>query len=330
MSTEKKSSGVDAGARDNTPPINSTQPSHHEHLAQRESTAEPSYVRPSDLLRPRQSVKHDRPIDKDERSGLKAIRDFLRHRNCYEVLPLSFRLIELDVGLTVKESLSILVQCGIVSAPLWDSQTSTYAGLLTVNDYLNVIRYYNLHTDQLKNVDNLLLSDLKEVEHVLQVKSPETISTSPEAILYDALRKQLISRARRIPLVSYDSESARTMVVSVITQYRILKFIAMNVDETDKLHVLLNVFEAVDVIELLKGGDYSNLNWSVGKALAQRPKSHPGVYTCSLQDGLDTIFETIKKSRVHRLTVVDEHSVLVGCISLSDILQFLLVDGPED
>ena len=40
------------------------------------------------------------------------IRDFLRKRNCYEVLPLSFRLVELDVGLTVKESLNILVQCG--------------------------------------------------------------------------------------------------------------------------------------------------------------------------------------------------------------------------
>lgn len=151
------------------------------------------------------------------------------------MLPLSFRLIELDVSLTVKESLNILVQCGIVSAPLWDSSTSTYAGLLTVNDYLNVVRYYNLHTDKLKDVDNLLLSDLKEVEHILQVKSPETISTSPEAILYDALRKQLVSRARRIPLVSYDSESQRSMVVSVITQYRILKFIAVNVNETDKL-----------------------------------------------------------------------------------------------
>lgn len=127
------------------------------------------------------------------------------------------------------------MQCGIVSAPLWDSNTSTYAGLLTVNDYLNVIRYYNLHADQLKDVDTLLLSDLKEVEHILQVKSPETISTSPEAVLYEALRKQLISRARRIPLVSYDSESQRTMVVSVITQYRILKFIAMNVPDTEKL-----------------------------------------------------------------------------------------------
>lgn len=174
----------------------------------------------------------------------------MRHRTCYEVLPLSFRLIELDVGLTVKESLSILVQCGIVSAPLWDSNTSTYAGLLTVNDYLNVIRYYNLHADRLKDVDTLLLSDLKEVEHILNVKSPETISTSPEAVLYDALRKQLISRARRIPLVSYDSESQRTMVVSVITQYRILKFIAINVPETEKLRKPL---------EWLKLGTYDNV-----------------------------------------------------------------------
>lgn len=203
-----------------------------------DAAAETHFVKPSDLLRPQPTPRlqrSDTAEDRDERAGLKAIRDFLRVRSCYEVLPLSFRLIELDVGLTVKESLNILVQCGIVSAPLWDSNTSTYAGLLTVNDYLNVVRYYNLHTDKLKDVDNLLLSDLKEVEQVLQVRSPETISTSPEAILYDALKKQLLSRARRIPLVSYDSESQRTMVVSVITQYRILKFIAINVSETDKL-----------------------------------------------------------------------------------------------
>lgn len=42
----------------------------------------------------------------------KKIRGFLRARTAYDVLPLSFRLIELDVSLTVKESLNILVQCG--------------------------------------------------------------------------------------------------------------------------------------------------------------------------------------------------------------------------
>lgn len=70
---------------------------------------------------------------------------------------------------------------------------------------------------------------------MLQVTPPETISASPETVLYDALRKQLISRARRIPLVSYDSDTQRTMVTSVITQYRILKFIAMNITDTNLL-----------------------------------------------------------------------------------------------
>jgi 5'-AMP-activated protein kinase, regulatory gamma subunit len=79
------------------------------------------------------------------------------------------------------------------------------------------------------------------VERVLNVKAIETISTSPEGVLYDALRKMLTSRARRIPLVSYDGETARPNVTSVITQYRILKFIAMNVDDTDKLRKPLRV-----------------------------------------------------------------------------------------
>jgi len=89
------------------------------------------------------------------------------------------------------------------------------------------------------------------------------------------------------------------------------------------------VFEAVDVIELLKNGDYSNLNWSVGRALALRHATHPGVYTCTLEDGLDTIFDTIRKSRVHRLTIVDENNVLKGVLSLSDVLHYILVEGEE-
>jgi len=46
----------------------------------------------------------------------------------------------------------------------------------------------------------------------------------------------LESRARRIPLVDIDDETKRSTVVSVITQYRILKFVAVNnVKETQQL-----------------------------------------------------------------------------------------------
>ncbi len=37
------------------------------------------------------------------------------------------------------------------------------------------------------------------------------------------------ARAHRLPLVDLDSETGQEMIVSVLTQYRILKFIAMNV-----------------------------------------------------------------------------------------------------
>lgn len=74
-----------------------------------------------------------------------------------------------------------------------------------------------------------------DVEKALGVAPPETISIDPERPLYEACRRMLSSRARRIPLVSNDSQTDRQLVVSVVTQYRILKFVAVNVGETQKL-----------------------------------------------------------------------------------------------
>lgn len=52
-------------------------------------------------------------------------------------------------------------QLGIVSAPLWDSETSTFAGLLTTSDYINVIQYYWQNPDALARVDQFKLNSLR-------------------------------------------------------------------------------------------------------------------------------------------------------------------------
>jgi 5'-AMP-activated protein kinase, regulatory gamma subunit len=59
-------------------------------------------------------------------------------------------------------------------------------------------------------------------------------------------------------------------------------------------------------------------------------QDYPGIYTCSMEDGLDTIFETIRKSRVHRLMVIDEFQRLEGLLSLSDILEYILLEGEDE
>ena len=263
-----------------------------------------------------------------------------------------------------------------------------------------MVQYYWQNPDALAQIDQFKLNSLRDIERALGVTPIETVSIHPLKTLYEACRRMLESRARRIPLVDTDDETHREMVVSVLTQYRILKFVSVNVKETqmlrkplrdvgigsyenlsyaymdspvmeviqalvrrsissvpilDKEGVVLNVFEAVDVIALIKGGDYDNLQLTVGKALEKRsevslkPLIHgstyvhmqanrkrfqdfPGIYTCTLNDRLDTIFDTIRKSRVHRLVVIDERSQLVGLLSLSDILDYTLSSplGDED
>ena len=49
-----------------------------------------------------------------------------------------------------------------------------------------------------------------------------------------------------------------------------------------------------------------------------------------MYDQLDTIFDTIRKSRVHRFVVLDESSRLRGVLTLSDILEYILLEGEGD
>jgi len=119
-----------------------------------------------------------------------------------------------------------------------------------------------------------------------------------------------------------------TPVIDVI--HMMVKDSISSVPIVDKDSRVLNLFEAVDVITIIKGGVYDGLTTTVGEALANRAEGFAGIYTCSEEDRLDSIFDTIRKSRVHRLVVIDEEQHLKGVISLSDILQYVLLHGEDD
>ena len=114
---------------------------------------------------------------------------------------------------------------------------------------------------------------------------------------------------------------------------------------------MINVFESVDVISLIKGGVYDDLSLTVGEALLKRSdvcfsmfcspyrvlgvgltdhmQDFAGIYTCTLHDRLDAIFTTIRNSRVHRFVVIDERSKLKGVLSLGDVLEYILLEGED-
>lgn len=70
---------------------------------------------------------------------------------------------------------------------------------------------------------------------------------------------------------------------------------------------------------------YNDLDVSLKKANEHRNAWFEGVQKCCLDETLFTVMERIVRAEVHRLVVVDEDQKVIGIISLSDILLYLVL-----
>uniref|UniRef100_A0A8C7KD99 5'-AMP-activated protein kinase subunit gamma-2 n=1 Tax=Oncorhynchus kisutch TaxID=8019 RepID=A0A8C7KD99_ONCKI len=88
---------------------------------------------------------------------------------------------------------------------------------------------------------------------------------------------------------------------------------------------VVDIYSKFDVINLAAEKTYNNLDITVTQALRHRCQYFEGVMQCHKLDTLETIVDKIVKAEVHRLVVVDDRSAIEGIISLSDILQALVL-----
>ncbi|XP_047457659.1 5'-AMP-activated protein kinase subunit gamma-3b isoform X2 [Mugil cephalus] len=98
------------------------------------------------------------------------------------------------------------------------------------------------------------------------------------------------------------------------------------VNEEDKVVALYSRF---DVINLAAQKNYNNLNMTMKEALASRACCMEGVLKCYPHETLETIIDRIAEAEVHRLVLVDDDDVVRGIVSLSDLLQALVL-SPAD
>ncbi|XP_077471205.1 5'-AMP-activated protein kinase subunit gamma-1-like isoform X1 [Stigmatopora argus] len=98
------------------------------------------------------------------------------------------------------------------------------------------------------------------------------------------------------------------------------------VDESGKV---VDIYSKFDVINLAAEKTYNNLDITVTQALKHRSQYFEGVMKCHKMETMETIVDRIVKAEVHRLVVVDERSRIEGIVSLSDILQALVL-SPAD
>ncbi|KAL0143286.1 hypothetical protein V8B55DRAFT_1476173 [Mucor lusitanicus] len=240
--------------------------------------------------------------------------EFLKQHTCYDVLPISFRLVVLDTELPVKKALEILVTNGIVSAPLWSSQTHSFAGMLTVSDFISLI-----HTRAHRIP---LMDSKKEIVSVMtQYRLMKFIATNFQntALLNIPLSKLNIG----VYGESVATATMETPVIDIITTFAELNISAVPI--VDEHGTVFNMYDTIDVMSLVRSEKYSDLDLPVGEALKSRPDNFPGVCTCTMNDTLLSIFKAIRKKRVYRLVVIEPSTFkLIGLLSISDILGYLV------
>ncbi|KAJ2787101.1 AMP-activated serine/threonine-protein kinase regulatory subunit [Coemansia interrupta] len=299
---------------------------------------------------------------------------FLKQHSAYDMIPVSFRLIVLDTKLLVTKALSTLVQNGVESAPMYDSTQACYAGMLTTTDLVNLIQYYYSnfsYSEALEDLGQVQLENYKDLLLRFKSRQTNTLCANPLDTLYEVSRRLLATDYSALALVDEDTDTGSDVIVSMLSIYKILNFMAVNIDDKKNLKqhslydleigtygdlitasmdtpvidlirmfvdnnisvipildedgVVLNVFAESDIILLAREGLLDELNIQVSEALALRPDDYPGVHSCTMSDTLFSVLDTIRKTQVQRLIVVDEDIKPVGVVALSDVLRALII-----
>ncbi|XP_031148153.1 5'-AMP-activated protein kinase subunit gamma-1 isoform X3 [Sander lucioperca] len=99
------------------------------------------------------------------------------------------------------------------------------------------------------------------------------------------------------------------------------------VDEQGKV---VSLYSRFDVINLAAQKMYNNLDMPMQEAVRRRSCFVEGVIKCYPDETLEIIIDRIVNAEVHRLVLVDRADVVKGIISLSDLLQAMVLTPAED
>ncbi|XP_042608128.1 5'-AMP-activated protein kinase subunit gamma-1-like isoform X1 [Cyprinus carpio] len=291
---------------------------------------------------------------------------FMKLHKCYDIVPTSSKLVVFDTTLQVKKAFFALVANGVRAAPLWETKKQSFVGMLTITDFINILhRYYKspmvqIYEHKIEKLKKLYLQEtfkplvnispdasifdavyslIKNKIHRLPVIDPVSgnalyilthkrilkflqlfVCEMPKpAFMKQTLEELSIGTYSNIAFIHPDTPIIKALSLFVERRVSALPV----VDESGKV---VDIYSKFDVINLAAEKTYNNLDISVTQALMHRSQYFEGVMKCNRFETLETIVDRIVKAEVHRLVVVDENGSIVGIVSLSDILQALVLN----
>uniref|UniRef100_A0A8C9X909 Protein kinase, AMP-activated, gamma 3b non-catalytic subunit n=2 Tax=Sander lucioperca TaxID=283035 RepID=A0A8C9X909_SANLU len=286
--------------------------------------------------------------------------NFMKSHCCYDAIPTSSKLVIFDTTLQVKKAFFALVANGVRAAPLWDSKRKCFVGMLTITDFINILhRYYKSPLVQIYELEeqkietwrglcnttyiliylfDAIYSLLKNKIHRLPIIDPTSgnvlhILTHKRILKFLHIFGSMIPKPRflqkRINELAIGTFKQIATVQETASVYDALSIFVERrvsalpvVNEQGKVVALYSRF---DVINLAAQKNYNNLNMTMQEAISSRACFMEGVLKCYPYETLETIIDRIAKAEVHRLVLVDSDDAVRGIVSLSDLLQALVL-----
>uniref|UniRef100_A0A8C2X859 Protein kinase, AMP-activated, gamma 3a non-catalytic subunit n=1 Tax=Cyclopterus lumpus TaxID=8103 RepID=A0A8C2X859_CYCLU len=278
--------------------------------------------------------------------------NFMKSHSCYDAIPTSCKLVIFDTKLQVRKAFYALVANGLRAAPLWDSKLQrfvqmyeleshkieTWRGDSSQNVYLKCSDHILISISPEASLFDAIYSLLKYKIHRLPVMDPESgnvlhILTHKRILKFLHIFKTKVPKpafmGRQIQELGIGTFRNIATVQQTATLYEALAiFVERRVSAlpvVDEQGKVVSLYSRFDVINLAAQKSYNNLDMPMQEVIRRRSSFVEGVIKCYPYETLETIIDRIVNAEVHRLVLVDRADVVKGIISLSDLLQAMVL-----
>jgi 5'-AMP-activated protein kinase regulatory gamma subunit len=175
--------------------------------------------------------------------------------------------------------------------------------------------------------------------HMRSASGPSSSSPSSPKHVAEAAASHATSATAAHDFFPLATATLQTTVFDVVHLFSELGIGAVPI--VDSQGVVINLYETVDVVELVRTNAYQVLDLTIEDALRRRSREFPGVTVCTAEDSLASILAYMREKRVHRMVIVEGEDEdgdssnrsrppvkgrLVGILSLSDILRHFVAE----
>jgi len=290
------------------------------------------------------------------------ILNFFKCYKCYDMIPPSTKLVVLDTNLILKKAFYAMVDTGIRACPIWDSAKQSFVGVLTITDFIKILqKNYKGPNIEMEAFEEQKLADcwkdqtidlihvsldaglLEAVKLLIENKIHRLPVVDPDNgdIVFILNQKPLFKFLFNVPNIRSSNHLRRSLFQAGVGSYeRIVvaqestkviealnKFVNEGVSAlpiVDEEGRLTNIYTKFDVINLAAEKSYDDLEITLNEATKHKVY-FDGIHFCRGSESILTVMERLVEANVNRLVIVDDDHKVVGIVTVSDLIHFLVL-----